>query len=80
MDDLELFKKKLGKRIAQLREEKSLTQPNLGAIINRDFQSISRIENGHINVSGYILKQIADALNVTMNDLFDFDPLIKKDS
>ncbi|MBC6111941.1 helix-turn-helix transcriptional regulator [Pedobacter fastidiosus] len=77
MDDLELFKKKLGKRIAQLREEKGLTQPNLGASINKDFQSISRIENGHVNASGYVLKQIADALNVSMNDIFDFDSIIK---
>lgn len=73
MDDLNLFKKKLGKRIAQLREQKGLTQPNLGALINKDFQSISRIENGHINASGYVLKQIADALKVSMNDLFKFD-------
>ncbi|WP_165825345.1 helix-turn-helix domain-containing protein [Pedobacter yonginense] len=76
MDDIDLFKKNLGKRIAQLREERGLTQPNLGALINKDFQSISRIENGHVNASGYILKQIADALKVSMNDLFDFDSTI----
>lgn len=72
MKDLDRFKKELGKRIAYLREEKGMTQPQLGFLIEKDFQSISRIENGRINASGFILKQIADALNVSMNDLFDF--------
>jgi putative transcriptional regulator len=70
-DNLELFKKKLGKRIAKLRENKGFTQAQLAALINKDFQSISRIENGRVNASGYILKQIADALNISMNELFD---------
>ncbi|MFI5450937.1 helix-turn-helix domain-containing protein [Pedobacter sp. UC225_61] len=71
-NDLEIFKKKLGKQIAKLREDKGLTQSQLSALINKDFQSISRIENGRVNASGYILKEIADALAVDMNRLFDF--------
>lgn len=71
-EDLELFKKELGKRIAFLREKKGLTQPQLGALVDKDFQSISRIENGRVNVSGYVLKQIAKSLEITMNELFDF--------
>jgi len=71
--DLELFKKKLGKRIADFREKKGLTQPQLGALLNKDFQSISRLENGRVNASGYLLKQIAKSLGVTMNELFDFE-------
>lgn len=70
--NLELFKKELGKRIAYFREKKGLTQPQLGALIDKDFQSISRIENGHVNASGYLLKQIAKSLDITMNELFDF--------
>jgi putative transcriptional regulator len=70
-DDLELFKKGLGKKIAQLRDKKGITQAQLAALVNKDFQSISRIENGRVNASGYILKQIADALNISMNELFD---------
>lgn len=70
-DDLDSFKKSLGKRIAYLREQKGLTQPQLGALINKDFQSISRIENGRINASGYTLKQIAVALGISMDNLFD---------
>ncbi|WP_316786246.1 helix-turn-helix transcriptional regulator [Pedobacter frigiditerrae] len=69
-DDLEFFKKALGKRIAALREEKGFSQAYLASLINKDFQSLSRIENGRINASGYILKQIADALETDMNNLF----------
>ncbi|KQC00592.1 helix-turn-helix domain-containing protein [Pedobacter sp. Hv1] len=68
--DLELFKKELGKRIVHFRVSKGLTQAQLAALINKDFQSLSRIENGRVNASGYILMQIAEALNITMNDLF----------
>jgi putative transcriptional regulator len=71
-EDLKLFKKELGKRIAFLREKNGLTQPQLAALIDKDFQSISRIENGRVNASGYILQQIAKSLGVTMNELFDF--------
>lgn len=71
INDLELFKKNLGKRIARLREEKGFTQVELAALINKDFQSLSRIENGRVNASGYLLKQIAIALSVSMNELFE---------
>lgn len=73
LDDLVVFKKKLGKRIAQLRERKGLTQAQLAALINKDFQSLSRIENGKVNPSVYIVKQIAMALEVELNALFEND-------
>lgn len=72
LNDLDFFKKQLGRRIAFLREQNGLTQSQLGALINKDFQSISRIENGRVNVSGYTLKQIADAMNVGIGSLFNF--------
>ncbi|WP_316830463.1 helix-turn-helix transcriptional regulator [Pedobacter aquatilis] len=75
MDEISVFKAKLGRRIAFLRERNDLTQPELGALINKDFQSISRIENGKVNLSAFTLKQISDALNVSMNDVFDFSEL-----
>lgn len=61
----------LGKRIAYFREKQGLTQLQLGALIGKDFQSISRLENGRVNASGYLLKQIANSLGVSMNELFD---------
>ncbi|WP_454802852.1 helix-turn-helix domain-containing protein [Mucilaginibacter phyllosphaerae] len=70
--DLELFKTNLGEHIAQLREKEGLTQAQLGALIDKDYQSISRIERGKVNVSGFTLVQIAEVLNVSMDKLFDF--------
>lgn len=70
LNDAELFKKTLGQRIAKIRQEKGLTQAALGARINRDYQSVSRIESGKINVSGFIIYQIAEALEVNVNLLF----------
>lgn len=71
-DDIDVFKKSLGKRIATLREERGFSQTYLASLIDKDFQSLSRIENGRVNASGYILKQIAKALGTDMNDLFNF--------
>ena len=73
MDEhLEHFKINLGKRIKHVREERKLTQPELGALINKDYQALGRIENGRVNPSSYIVYQIAQALNVSMDELFDF--------
>ena len=71
-DDLQDFKLKLGKRIKFIRESKNLTQPELGALINKDYQSIGRIENGRVNPSAYLIFQIAKALNVPMGEMFEF--------
>lgn len=79
-EDLKLFKKELGKRIAYFRISKGFTQAQLAALIDKDFQSLSRIENGRVNASGYILMQIADALNISMDDLFGKNGSISKDS
>lgn len=71
-EDLAEFKINLGKRIKALREERNLTQPELGALIDKDYQALGRIENGRVNPSSFIVHQIARALNVTMNEIFDF--------
>jgi putative transcriptional regulator len=71
-EDLKNFKIKLGKRIKELREKKGFTQPELAALLNKDYQALGRIENGRINPSSYIVYQIAKALDVPMNELFDF--------
>ena len=76
-DNLNNFKLNLGKRIKYLRESKKMTQPELGALINKDYQSIGRIENGRVNPSAYLIFQIAKALNVSMGDVFEF-PLLEE--
>jgi len=69
-NDVELFKKTLGKHVSRLRKEKGYTQAELSALINRDFQSISRIESGRINPSSYLILQIANALEVEVSEFF----------
>lgn len=70
--DIESFKLKLGKRVKELRESKGLTQPELGALINKDYQAVGRIEAGRVNPSAFIIYQIAKALKVSANDIFNF--------
>lgn len=67
----------LGKRIKELRQEKNLTQEELANLMNVDYKSISRIELGY-SFPSRTLPNIANALNVSMPDLFDFDH-IKED-
>ena len=74
-EDLNIFKIKLGKRIKTLREQKGYTQLELGALIGKDFQAISRIELGRVNPSAYIVHQIARALRVSMNEIYDFSEI-----
>jgi len=76
--NLEQFKANLGKRIKTLREERGLTQPELGALIDKDYQVLGRIENGRVNPSSFIVYQIALALKVTMGEVFDFSELRQK--
>lgn len=72
-NDLEIFKSKIGKRVAFLRKQKGLTQAKLGIIIDKDFQSISRLERGEYNPSSYLIFQISVALQVDISELFNFD-------
>lgn len=74
VEDMKAFKTKLGKRIQQLRAGK-YTQLELGALINKDYQAISRLEKGRVNPSAYLVVQIAEALGVTMDEIFDFSAL-----
>ncbi|MNK02888.1 anaerobic benzoate catabolism transcriptional regulator [compost metagenome] len=74
MDDNEIrFRKLLGARIQELRQVKGLTQPQLAALIGfKDYQSLARIENGRVTTSVYNIYQIAQALTVTIEELFNF--------
>ncbi|MEJ5054535.1 helix-turn-helix transcriptional regulator [Sphingobacterium sp. MYb382] len=75
MNDKELqFRKQLSARIQKLRTYFPLTQPQLGAKIGyKDYQSIGRIENGRVTPSIYLIYQIAEALEVPIEELFIFE-------
>jgi len=75
MDEKEQkFRRLLGARIQELRQEKGLTQPQLAVLIGfKDYQAIGRIENGRVTPSVYVIYQIAKALQVQIEELFDFE-------
>lgn len=75
MEEKELkFRKQLGAKIQQLRDNKGLKQADLAALIGfKDFQAISRIENGRVTASVYTIYLIAKALEVGIEELFVFD-------
>lgn len=69
------FRIKLGRRIKQIRQKEKLEQGVLASIIGKDKQFINRYEREGANPTAFILVQIAEALNVTPNDLLDFSKL-----
>lgn len=68
------FRKELGAKIQALREFKKYTQADLASMIgHKDFQTISRIENGNVTTSIYTIHLIAKALNETLDELTTFN-------
>jgi putative transcriptional regulator len=61
---------KLGKRIKQIRIEKGMTQVHLAHSINKDQQSVQRLEAGRRNPSYTYLMEVAQGLGVDIADLF----------
>ncbi len=62
----------LGKRIAELRLARKLSQDNLAEICEMTTHAISLIENGNRFPRIDTLEKIANAFSVTVYDLFDF--------
>ncbi len=68
--DIQTFKTQLGQRIRVLRERRGLTQMELGALIDKDFQAISRMEKGRVNPSAYQIYVLAEALHAPVTEFF----------
>ncbi len=71
MDDI---KKLIGKRIKELRRKNGLSQQQLAEKIDIDQRSLSYIECGGAFPSKCLFR-LAEALNVEMIELFDFNHL-----
>lgn len=67
------FQEALGKRIRKLRKERNISQAKLGYSCGKDAQAIGRLERGEVNPGAYFLLQIAQALNISIKDLFDYN-------
>ena len=66
------IKKILGKRIKDLRKARKLTQEQLAEMVDIDQRTLSAIECG-INFPTKNLIKIAQALNIEIKELFEFD-------
>ena len=69
-DELDDFIKNMGKNMKFFRDSKGWTQMKLGDIADVHFTYISQIELGkRKDVSVRIMKRIADAFGITLNEL-----------
>ena len=60
-------RKRIGARIRQLREDKSIEAKHLAKLVNIDAANLSRIERGRYSVGLDILTKIADTLGVKVD-------------
>lgn len=65
----EVLLKKLGNRIRAVRYEKKLSQAELANAIGKDQQSIQRLEAGNVNPSFFYLCEVANGLNIELEEL-----------
>lgn len=63
------FLQKLGLQIKKLRLEQGLTQSELAARIDKDQQSIQRLEKGRVNPTIFYLVEVAEGLEISLSDL-----------
>lgn len=63
------YLKALGARLKEIRTQKNLSLRQLGHIVDKDAQSISRVEMGEINPSIYYLVELCQALEVDLSEV-----------
>lgn len=67
------YRIKLGRRIRVLRDAQHISLRRFALMINIDYSNLSNIETGKTNVTIDSLAKIADGLEVSLKDLFDWD-------
>ena len=60
----------VGKRVAELRTERGLTQEECAVVLRRSKGHLQRIEHGDLNLTLRSLLHLADHFDVTVADLF----------
>jgi len=68
-----VLQKKLGKRIAELRRARKLTQEQLAEALDCSVEFISLVERGVNAPSVASLEKFAKILKIEVNDLFTFE-------
>ena len=70
-----MLQKKLGRRIAELRRGRKLTQEQLAEAVSRSVEFISLVERGVNAPSVAGLADFAKVLKVEVRDLFTFEEM-----
>lgn len=73
-----LTQEKLGARIGRARERARLSQAELGARVELTQSAVSRIESGERGVDSLELAAIAEALDVSVLDLLESEPVAEE--
>lgn len=60
-------------RVRQLREERGLTQRELGELVGVSRQSIAAIEKGKFDPTVWLAYDLSRAFGITIEELFDFE-------
>ena len=71
-------KELLGLRIKEFRENRKLTQDKLSEMVGIDPKHLSRIENGRNYPSFETLEKILESLDISYEDIFNFNHLVSK--
>ena len=74
----EILQKSFGIHVKKLRIQKKLTQVEVSSNMNKDQQSLQRLESGNVSPSLFYLFQLSNALNVSLPELMDFEIIEKK--
>lgn len=63
----------VGKNIQKLRELKGISQQDLAAKCNFEKSNMSRLEAGRVNPTLSTLEKVANALEINLVELFNFN-------
>ncbi len=74
----ELLQKAFGNHVKELRLKKDLTQIDVSSRMDKDQQSLQRVESGNVSPSLYYLFELAQGLDVSITELMDFKIATKK--
>jgi DNA-binding XRE family transcriptional regulator len=66
------FQIKLGQHIAKLRKQKKFTQVEFAYMLDKEKQNYNKLEKGKTNPTSWTLYKIAELLNVSVGELFNF--------
>lgn len=68
----ETIQQKVGKRIAEIRIEKNVSQQDLASKCNFEKSNMSRLEKGNSNATLSTLEKVCEALQIDLIELFKF--------